>query len=239
LGGQRPLADRLAVPPADGLPPARGAFDLFFKQVIAHDPGVVDNVTPPVVPHADFTTPEYTQYQTTKDFTWETTRGMGTSYGYNRQETDADCASFERTLFPDFVAAVSKNGRLLLNVGPAGGAGHIPPEQRSRLAAFGAWLDANGAAGRATRPYDIAGARTADGLPVRFTKAPGRVNAVIVGRPTGATVRIQGVALPAAHGRLLSDGSTVTVTPSGGSTVLSFDHELDGTYAPAIAIRTA
>ena len=132
---------------------------------------------------------------------------------------------------------MSKNGRLLLNVGPAGGRGQIPPEQRSRLEAFGAWLDANGEAVRGTRPYHVAGATTSDGLPVWFTQAPGRVNAVVVGRPTGATVRIQGVELPAARGRLLSDGSTVTVRPSGGSTVLTFDHELDGTYAPAVAVQ--
>jgi alpha-L-fucosidase len=115
--------------------------------------------------------------------------------------------------------------------------GQIPPEQRSRLEAFGAWLDANGEAVRGTPPYHVAGATTSDGLPVWFTQAPGRVNAVVVGRPTGATVRIQGVELPAARGRLLSDGSTVTVRPSGGSTVLTFDHELDGTYAPAVAVQ--
>jgi hypothetical protein len=91
---------------------------------------------------------------------------------------------------------------------------------------------------RGTRPSDVAGARTADGLPVWFTQAPGRVNAVVVGRPTGSTVRIQGVELPAARGRLLSDGSTVTVRPSDGSTSLTFDHDLDGTYAPAVAVPT-
>jgi alpha-L-fucosidase len=154
-----------------GLAPARGSFDLLFKQVIARDPGVVDNVTPPAVPHADFTTPEYTQYETTQDVAWETTRGMGTSYGYNRQETDAHYASFDQTLFPDFVAAVARNGRLLLNVGPAGGGGRIPPEQRRRLEAFGAWLEANGQAVRGTRPHDVPAATTADGLPVWFTKA--------------------------------------------------------------------
>jgi alpha-L-fucosidase len=122
--------------------------------------------------------------------------GVGTSYGYNRQETDADYAPFEQTLFPDFVSAVAKNGRLLLHVGPAGGGGQIPPEQRSRLEAFGAWLDANGEAVTGTRPYHVAGATTADGLPVWFTQAPGRVNAVVVGRPTGATVRIRGVSCP-------------------------------------------
>jgi alpha-L-fucosidase len=218
------------------LRPARGAFDVFFKQVIARNPGVVDRVTPPAVPHADFRTPEYTQYATTQEFAWETTRGMGSSYGYNRQETDAHYASFEQTLFPDFVSAVAKNGRLLLNVGPAGGGGQIPPEQRRRLEAFGAWLQANGEAVSGTRPYRVAGAATADGLPVWFTQAPGRINAVVVGRPTGATVRILGVTLPAGRGRLLGDGSGVTVGTSGGSTLLHFDRDLDGTYAPAVAI---
>jgi alpha-L-fucosidase len=212
-----------------------GGVDWTFQREIVET--LVDDITPPAVPHADFTTPEYTQYETTQDFAWETTRGMGTSYGYNRQEDDTDYASFGQTLFPDFVSAVAKNGRLLLNVGPAGGRGRIPPEQRSRLEAFGAWLDANGEAVRGTRPYDGAGATTADGLPVWFTQAPGRVNAIVAGRPTGATVRIMGVELPAAPGRLLSDGSMVTVKPPGGSTVLTFGHDLDGTYAPAVAIQ--
>jgi alpha-L-fucosidase len=219
-----------------GLRPARGGFDLLFKRVIARDPGIVDRVTPPAVPHADFTTPEYTQYPTTQQRAWETTRGMGTSYGYNRQETDAHYASFEQTLFPELVSAVAKNGRLLLNVGPAGGGGQIPPEQRRRLEAFGAWLAANGKAIRGTRPHELAGARTADGLPVWFTRGAGRVNAIVVGRPAGATIRIPGVELPAGRGRLLADGSGVTVRPADGSTVLSFDHHLDGGYAPAVAI---
>lgn len=44
------------------------------------------------------------------------------------------------------------------------------------------------------------------------------------------------MALPAGHGRLLGDGSGVTVRPANGSTVLRFDHDLDGTDAPAVAI---
>jgi hypothetical protein len=50
-------------------------------------------------------------------------------------------------------------------------------------------------------------------------------------------VRIQGTVQPAARGRLLSDGSVVTVRPSDGSTVLTFEHDLDGAYAPAVAVR--
>jgi hypothetical protein len=91
---------------------------------------------------------------------------------------------------------------------------------------------------RGARPYRVAGAATADGLPVWFTQAPGRVNAVVVGRPRGAAVRIPGVTLPTGRGRLLGDGSGVTVETSGGSTLLRFDHDLDGTYAPAVTIPT-
>ena len=163
--------------------------------------------------------------------------GVGTSYGYNPQETDADYAPFEQTLFPEFVAAVAKNGRLLLNVGPAGGGGQIPPEQRSRLEAFGAWLDANGEAVTGTRPHQVAGARTADGLPVWFTQAPGPGQRRRRRTADGRNGPDPGRELPAARGRLLGDGSVVTVRPSGGSTVLTFDHELDGTYAPAVAVQ--
>lgn len=217
---------------AMGLAPARGAFDLFFAEVIRRDPDIVERVTPPAVPHSDFTTPEYTQYPATQDFTWETTRGMGTSYGWNRQDT---YASFEQTLFPDFVSAVAKNGRLLLNVGPAGGAGTIVPAQQSRLDAFGDWLGANRAAVAGTGPWDVATARTTDGLPVHFTRSHGRVNVIVVGRPSGRTITIEGARLPAGAATLVADGSPVTVT----ATTLTFGRDLSGTFSPAVTIRTA
>jgi alpha-L-fucosidase len=225
---------------AMGTAPGRAAFDAFFRQLIARDPGIVDRVTPPAVPHADFTTPEYTQYPDKQDFVWETTRGMGTSYGWNRQETDAHYASFERKLFPDFAAAVSRNGRLLLNVGPAGGRGDIPAEQSSRLRAFGAWTSANGSAVTGTRPWDVAAATTAGGLPVEFTRSPGgAVNAIVVGRPSGTSIRIDGVTLPAGPATLLADGSPVTVTPSEGSTTLTFRRDVGGLFSPAVRIGAA
>jgi hypothetical protein len=46
------------------------------------------------------------------------------------------------------------------------------------------------------------------------------------------------VELPAGRGHLLGDNSTVTVRPANGSTVLTFEHDLDGTYAPAVTIHT-
>ncbi len=225
---------------AMGTAPGRAAFDGLFRRLIARDPGLVDRVTPPAVPHADFTTPEYTQYPDKQDFAWETTRGMGTSYGWNRQETDAHYASFEQKLFPDFAAAVSRNGRLLLNVGPAGGRGEIPAEQLSRLDAFGKWFAANGRTVTGTRPWDVASATTPDGLPVQFTQSPGgAVNAVVVGRPAGTSVRIDGATLPAGRATLLADGGPVTVTPADGSTTLTFARDLTGLFSPAVTIDPA
>ena len=223
-----------------GTAPGRAAFDALFRRLIARDPGLVERVTPPAVPHADFTTPEYTQYPGRQDFVWETTRGMGTSYGWNRQESDADLASFERTLFPSFASAAARNGRLLLNVGPAGGRGEIPAGQLRRLRAFGDWMAANGSAVTGTRPWDVTSATTATGLPVEFTRSPGgAVNAVVVGRPTGRSIRIAGVTLPTGAATLLADGSPVTVAAAGGATTLTFGRDLTGLFSPAVRLGAA
>jgi alpha-L-fucosidase len=45
-----------------GLKPIRRTFDTFMKQAVKKKPDLVtSNITPPAVPHSDFTTPEYTQ----------------------------------------------------------------------------------------------------------------------------------------------------------------------------------
>ncbi|MCX7707974.1 MAG: alpha-L-fucosidase, partial [Anaerolineae bacterium] len=66
--------------------------------------------------HADFRTPEYAAARKIMRKKWESCRGIGRSFGYNRQEAD------EHMIAPDalvrlFVDMVSKNGTLLLNVG--------------------------------------------------------------------------------------------------------------------------
>ena len=216
------------------LKPARVLFDALMKQAFIAKPDLLDEIAQQQVPQSDFVTPEYTQFKEIHPKKWEMTRGIGHSFGYNRNERDQDYASSE-TLLSSFIDAVSKNGNMLLNVGPRGEDMQIPPEQLARLAAFGAWLRANGRAIYGTRPWTQADTTTASGEPVHFTRRGDRVFAIVVGRPTGSTVTLKNMALPG-DGQLLADGSPVGVTVVAGSTVLTFAHTLDGTFAPAIEI---
>jgi alpha-L-fucosidase len=221
-----------------GLPPMRAAFDVIMKILISRKPDFIESIKPPTVPHADFTTPEYTQYETTQVKKWETTRGMGNSFGYNSAETESDYTSFEDYLFPSFVDAVAKNGNLLINVGPDGGDGRIPDEQSRRLEEFGRWLQANGDAIYQTRPYAVPQARTVSGEEVRLTHSAGDVNMIILGRPQGRTLVIDNLQLPAGRATLLADDSGVEVSRSGNATHLRFGSDLTGHFSPAVSLAT-
>ncbi|MEV0589039.1 alpha-L-fucosidase [Nonomuraea sp. NPDC050310] len=117
----------------------------------------------------DFTTPEYAVEPDIKKSKWEASRGLGHSYGYNAQE------GLDETLTPDqlvdsFVDIVSKNGNLLLNVGPKAD-GTIPEIQATRVRALGAWLQAHGEAVYGSRHWTQAEDKGAT-VPVRFTTQP-------------------------------------------------------------------
>jgi alpha-L-fucosidase len=130
---------------------------------------------------------------------------------------------------------VSKNGNLLLNVGPQAN-GTIPEAQAARLKAFGAWLRANGAAIFGTRPWTRAEAVTDEGLPVRFTCSEGRLNLIVLGSPRGERLRVVGMAA-SGEAELLADASPVQVGQDGPDLVLTFIRPLTGAFAPAISIR--
>jgi alpha-L-fucosidase len=90
-------------------------------------------------------------------------------------------------LIHSFVDIVSKNGNLLINVGPQGD-GTIPAAQAERLLALGAWLAINGEAIYATTPWTRADAITDSGLAVRFTHKDHTLYATLLGTPTGRIV---------------------------------------------------
>jgi alpha-L-fucosidase len=130
--------------------------------------------------HADFLTPEYST-EGAPGRKWESTRGIGTSFGFNREEGDDDYLSADDLVLM-LVEVVSHGGNLLLNVGPTGD-GTIPFVQARRLLALGWWLHVNGPALYDTRPWTRAEGTTADGLDVRFTSGDGALYAIVLGTP--------------------------------------------------------
>ena len=141
---------------------------------------------------SDFATPEYASFEQAKRFKWETCRGIGASFGFNRAEEDEHHLAVDE-LIRSFVDIVAKGGNLLLNVGPTG-EGEIPELQASRLRALGAWLEVNGEAVRGSRPWTRPQAATDDGTDVRFTQGGGALYALVCATPrAGSTVSIPDV----------------------------------------------
>jgi alpha-L-fucosidase len=191
-------------------------------------------ITPPRPPHFDFRTPEYTSFPDIQRRKWEATRGMSHSFGYNRRDTDADYESVT-SLVHGFIDAVSKNGNLLLNVGPRGVDAQIPEEQVARLKGFGAWLKANGEAIYGTRPWSRAEGRTTDGCNVRFTAKPGALYVHLLDS-VGQDFTVGGGDLPTpATATHLATGAAVPVEKTAFGLKFRLPMPLDS--APSAAFR--
>ena len=149
----------------------------------------------PVSTHYDFRTPEYTTYKEIRPEKWECCRGLGRSFGYNRMEGEEHTLSVT-DLVHSFVDIVSKNGNLLLNVGPQAD-GTIPALQMERLRGLGNWLAVNGEAIYATRPWVRAEGTSEEGLPLRFTRKGDRLFAITLGEPTTGTLTINDLTIDA------------------------------------------
>ena len=101
--------------------------------------------------HGGYYTTEYGAGLPDAAHPWEESRGMGTSYGFNRSETLKDYSSSQRLILT-LVDTVSRGGNLLLNVGPTAD-GRIPVIMEDRLSRIGNWLRVNGEAIYGTSPY--------------------------------------------------------------------------------------
>ncbi|OQP40061.1 alpha-L-fucosidase [Niastella yeongjuensis] len=75
---------------------------------------------------------------------WEECRGIGGSFGYNRNETLGDYETSDAVIHM-LIQKVARGGNLLLDIGPAAD-GTIPVIMQQRLADMGAWLKTNGEA---------------------------------------------------------------------------------------------
>lgn len=94
--------------------------------------------------HGGFTTTEYGQGNSSMTRPWEECRGIGESFGYNRNES-LEQYQTSKALINMLIDIVSRGGNLLLNIGPTAD-GRIPVIMQQRLKDIGDWLKINGEA---------------------------------------------------------------------------------------------
>lgn len=163
-----------------------------------HLPERWKSLTFPGANHYDFNTPEYARFDEIRDKKWEATRGVGHSFGANRNERPRDIVTTTE-LVRMLCDVVSKNGNLLIGIGP-GPDGTVPDQQVAPLRGLGDWLAVNGPAIYGTRPWDVAATMTSEGTEVRFTcradgtdGAEGAVHALLIDLPGRRTFTLRDV----------------------------------------------
>jgi alpha-L-fucosidase len=106
--------------------------------------------------------------ESTIDHPWEECRGIGTSFGFNRNEYLENYSTSEE-LVHILIDKVARGGNLLLNIGPTAD-GRIPVIMQQRLKDMGDWLAVNGEAIYGTHKWNAGPPITAESRVLYTTK---------------------------------------------------------------------
>jgi alpha-L-fucosidase len=198
--------------------------------------GVIDNRFG--VPFSDFTTPEYAKYDKITEKKWESCRGLGFSFGYNQAEGPEQVIAPGK-LIALLIDIVSKNGNLLLNIGPKPD-GSISDIQLDRLSRLGDWLAVNGEGIFDTRPWVRASGPAGSSPEIRFTRTDDALYVFFLERPPTPKVTIP--AMTASQGstvRVLGANSASTWQQQGADLVVDIAQAPASPYALSVRIAPA
>ncbi|MFP5266893.1 MAG: alpha-L-fucosidase [Acidobacteriota bacterium] len=181
--------------------------------------------------------------QTTRLLPWETDTSVSIhSWGYATNDEYRDAGS----LIDELVDVVSKNGNLLLNVGPRAD-GTIPEPVQKVLLQIGAWLRLNGEAIYGTRPWfvfgegphlDASSAMNTDrqqftAADIRYTTRSGSLYAIALGWPANGELRLQSLF----RGTPYLPGPVASVALLGAAAHLVWKQESDGLHIELPQVR--
>lgn len=183
------------------------------------------------VPRHGFLTREYTHVADIVPSAWESTRGLGYSFGYNQAE-DASHSLSGAELIRLLADVVSKNGNLLINVGPRAD-GTIPELQERAMRELGTWLRRDGESIYGTRPWVRAAEET--GAPRAYTARGAEVNVIALDPAVGELELPPELAHGSAH--WARGGAAETVQASDGRVRVLIPDALRA--EPAVALRVS
>ncbi len=173
----------------------------------------------PKVPHSDYLTTEYFGHDQATPFKWEACRGIGNSFGYNQFETDEDYQTAPQ-LIRLLIDIVSKNGNLLLNVGPRAD-GSLPEAQVAALEGIGRWLAISGEAIYGTRPWTRFKDNGENGAEVHYTIKDRMLYATVIALPSDRTLALPDISInPGSSMQLLGRAEPIEWTQPAGKLIV-------------------